>query len=65
MASSQSTSLPSVWSSLKQSFYSPSFYKQVPSFPFGKVMGYLLLIVTLGYCVFLGKSAIQLYQNRV
>lgn len=27
-------------------------------------MGYLLLIVTLGYLVFLGKSAIMLYQNR-
>lgn len=64
MASSKSTTLPSLWSSFKQSFYSPGFYKQVPSFPFGKVMGYLLLIVTLGYLVFLGKSAIMLYQNR-
>jgi hypothetical protein len=54
----------SVWSSLKNSFYNPAFYKVVPSFPFGKVMGYLLLVSTLGYLVFLGQGAWFLYQNR-
>ncbi len=59
-----STPLPSVWRSLKNSFYNPDFYKQVPRFPFGKVMAYLLLITTISYISFLGTGAIQLWQDR-
>lgn len=58
------TSNPGQFASIKNSFFNPQFYKKIPGFPFGKVMGYVLLIVTITYVLMLGSGAVYLYQNR-
>ena len=60
----KSTLLPGHFASIKNSFYNPEFYKKIPSFPFKKILAYLLLVVTLSYLFMIGKEAIFLYQNR-
>lgn len=60
----KASSQPGLIESFKSAFYNPEFYKRVPSFAFGKVMGYLLLLVTLGYVLMVGSGVYYVASHR-